>query len=215
MTTTFDPCDFHPEAFRIDLKRMTLDGPASLSGVQNAQSLPGGAWVAECANVRLNSRSRLLSWRQFVARARGGAREFEVLLQDKRQGPWPVVAGRRVYTPGSIVATLTAAASLNDTEIGITVASGGTVEAGQHFSMTGTRWGKRLYRLVEVTSLGAGAYSIEIETGLREDFATGAAIDFETPGCTMRVANPSEIEPSVRLGKQAASSVVFIESFSL
>lgn len=211
--TTFDPCDFHPKAFRINPKRMTASGPVSLAGVQQVQSWPGGLWVAECIGVRLNTRARILAWRQFVARADGGAGEFEVRLQDKRQGPWPLVGGQRNYA-GTITATLTAAKLLNDTTIGITVTAGGTVEAGQHFSMTGTRWGKRLYRLKEVTALGGGLYTCEIRTGLREDFATGASIDFMTPGCTMRVANPDEIEPTIELGKRASASVVFIESFS-
>jgi hypothetical protein len=214
MTIVFDPCDFHPESFRIRPQRMTLSGPVSLSGVQQVQSMPGGLWVAEFGAARLNSRERLLAWRQFVARARGGSREFEVLLQDKRQGPWPVAAGRRVYTPGGIVCTVTANAELNDTVIGITMTSGGTPEPGQHFSITGPDLGKRLYRLVEVTDLTGGLYTVEIETGLREDITAATAVNFETPGCTMRVANPDEIEPPVRLGKQASSSVVFVESFS-
>ena len=212
--TIFDPSAFSPEGFRIRPQRMTMSGPVSLSGIQQVQSMPGGLWVAEVANMRLNTRTRILAFRQFVARARGGAREFIVLLQDKRQGPWPVVGGQRVYTPGGIVATVTSAALLNDTVIGITVSSGGTLEAGQHFSLTGTRWGKRLYRLTEVTALGGGAYTVEIETGLREDTASGAAVDFEAPGCTMRVANPDDIEPTLRFQRQASASVVFIESFA-
>ncbi len=212
--TVFDPSLFSPQGFRIRPQRMTVSGPVSLSGVQQVQSMPGGLWVAEVSNMRLNTRERILAFRRFVGQARGGAREFEVLIQDKRQGPWPVVGGQRVYTPGGIVATVTSAALLNDTVIGITVTSGGTVEAGQHFSLTGTRRGKRIYRLVEVTALGGGAYTVEIETGLREDTASGAAVDFETPGCTMRVANPDEIEPAVSFQKRASASVVFVESFS-
>ena len=212
MATVFDPCVFKPEYFRAFPIRNTVSGPVSASGLQQVVSSPGGLWTMTAGNFRLRTRAALLAFRAFVAEARGGATEFEARLLDKRQAPWPVVAGKRVYTPGGIVYALTANALLNDTTVQITRTSGSAPEPGQHFSLTGARWGKRCYRIVTVD--GAGPYTLGIETGLREDFSAGAAVDFETPGFIARVANGSEIEPDVRLGKMANPSVTFIESFT-
>lgn len=214
MSTLWNPATYLASDPKVELMGAASVAPASLVGQKRVVTSPGGHWMASFNVARINTPARVLAWRAFVASADHGAGQFEVRLADRLYAPWPLVGGRPVTTPGGIAVTMNGAASVEATTLAVTQTTGGTLTAGQHFSLSGSRWGKRLYRIKSATDNGAGSWTLEIRPGLREALATATALDFETPAFIGVVANPREIEPTFELLKRGAASVSFMEDFT-
>lgn len=209
----WDPADYSPNEYWARPLVAGQATPAALDGFRRYLSTPGGYWLAAFGGIWLNTPAKVRRWRAFAARARGGGVDFEVRLAERLYAPWPRTAsGAPDYTPGGIAVALASAAELNDTEIAVTQTAGATLEAGMAFSLTGTLWGKRAYLIADAVNNGGGSYDLTIETGLREDMASGAALDFETPGFIATVAGASDLIPSLEGLKRGVASVLFMES---
>lgn len=210
----WNPATYRASDPKVELMGAGTVSPPSLAGLRRTLTGPGGYWMAGFSVPAITDRARVLAWRAFVAAVDHGAGQFEVRLADKLYAPWPLVSGVADMTPGGIVVALNGAAAIEATTIAVTKTSGDALTAGQHFSLTGSRWGKRLHRIRAATDNGGGSWTLEIRPGLREALATATALDFETPGFIATVANAREIEPQLDLLKYGSARVEFMEDFT-
>jgi hypothetical protein len=189
---------------------------ASLGGVPQRSYLSGGPyWMLTLSGLVMRGRNAILAGRALQVALLGGA---PILVRpcDCRQAPLAIgdsfapdpasdgspfddaVAGE----DNPIVATIGAAA-LRAVNLALTMVSGHrAIAGGEQFSVVHTNWGQRMYRLMDA----AGA----IRPPLREAAAGGTSVDFNRPGCVMRLEGDMSIESTIP-GRLHTGRATFVE----
>lgn len=184
------------------LRTPTEDAVASLAGLPQSLYRSGGPfWSLLLDQMYGRGRNAILALRQL--RADLGSGETPIIIRpcDCRQVPLaagyslgaePSTAGAP-YTDfaagetNPIVASFAANASLRAAFVTLTLTSGidSSKLVGAHFGVENATWGPRMHRIIEVTS--ASPLQVRIRPLLREAVTAGQAINFNRPGCVMRL----------------------------
>lgn len=181
-------------------------GGQTFQGQQQFVASPTGRWRAKMSFHLLDD-DDYLDARGFIAGLSGPSVPFLIGPYDYRGQPWNVfpVTGRPITpdvaarnaainaafssnkdTAGALKFALGADAAMNATQITITKTQGGAIKRGQYLSI-----GERLHIIVsEVADPGAtGSATVSIRPWLRDDYAAGTPVNFDSPQCLMRLAD--------------------------
>lgn len=165
-----------------------------------------------------------------LTQLRGRANTVALPAFDSSSKPWAVDAYSRTINPkfarntlmdGTIyadaaglidtliVSTVAVAAAVNATTVRITMTTGSAPLAGQRFSL-----GNRLYSIDEVTFVSGVLYDLDIWPWLRAPVSLGAAVNFTSPVCEVRLASDNEGADALRatrLGRFGSVTLNFDE----
>lgn len=216
-------------------KGTVVEGGPSISGVQQVIKTDGGGWwQATLSGFQLFTPDQVKAWRAWEAMLDDGVTSVIVPKPDLNLAPRPY-AGAELMKPGCpapaapgdwfnwdpglgskmIDAVNVGAAALRATSIVIQMNRGQPPEAGQFFSIDHATSGWRLYVIQQVTAVVGDQYTVTIRPPLRDVIADAAAVEFDTPRCTMRL-DPGSAEKAaakVVLGRAAQGAIVFKEAF--
>ena len=146
----------------------------------------------------------------------GGASPVIVPALEAAFAPWAGgVIPANPYAGGAISIATSADAALRSSGIFAHVTTGAALVGGERFSITHATLGKRFYTVVAAGAPSSGTQLLAISPPLREATLSGAAMDFETPGCVMRLMNPEETFDSLNQTRTANVTLQFQESFDV
>jgi hypothetical protein len=219
------PCDvLHPQNVAFDIAPRTLAAPASVSGITQVVATDAGIWKATYGDIGVRNRNSVLAFRAIGALLEGRLGSVLVPLCrayqpriDLAPGEAPLYAqvphsdetffdDDSGYVGSVNSVTLAGALSARAISANITIAHGGTIEPGQHFSI-----GERLYRIRTVTYTAANAATITFRPPLREAAAAGVVVNFDDPVCRMRLATDNAMDLELALHRFGQPTVVFLE----
>lgn len=191
------------------------DGEDEILIFQNAALLSGSTYrVSRLIRGLFDTES---AWRNPVS-AGAAWREVNVAFSDEfGQGGWSEIdtttTGTTFFSDdtgyedsGGANGTAVAAADLRATTLTIAMEDGAELEGGEHFSISHTSAGRRLYRVGRVER-----DAISFRPPLREAIAAGCALDFAQPSCLMRLADPRSLQLPLELNRLGRISPVFVE----
>lgn len=166
----------------------------------------GGLWVCEMSGIWLYTIDQLKAARALEGRMDAGVTKIIVPDRDFHLGPRP----EGVAWP--IEATV-ATAALRATEVVLDYTVGAPTIGGEHFSIDHSVAGRRMYRIIEIMSATETQQTVKIRPPLRQSIASPTPVDFDRPGCTMRLSNPDDFFGAIESGGSADLSPVFVEAF--
>jgi hypothetical protein len=214
------------------IRPMVDFGPPMRNGKQQVVSSSAGHWVAQLT-YDVNLADEVREFLAASAKGAGGATEWFVPARYRLLAPWPAgtdfsstygavtLAGSRSFAVSrrlvrkviNIVANAAAAAGAS--QMNVKVLKAGTLRRGQHFTVVDATGRKRLHVVTEVPSLvSTGIYTIKFAPPLRGALAAGAALDWDSPSCTMVFADPDTAQLTLRPYYSGQPTVAFRESFN-
>jgi hypothetical protein len=213
---------FVPRDPAIDFLAKSTMGPPALSGFRQSVASKAGAWRVVYAGIPVMTPSQIKLWRGLDAQI-GGRSEKIVLPVYERSNLYPVPLSFDVdtvtdhsdgsehsdgsgYAQPSVPVVLSAVAALGTTSLVIAKTSAVTLEIGQHFSIA-----DRLYRIKAVDAQADTTATIRVVPPLRRAGAIGESLNFATPSITVRLATDDQMKLTLSYGKQALTTVEFIE----
>lgn len=192
------PSDPFPRAMAWRLVAPTQMNMSEWTGARQALSSGRGWWECQVELPPIVGSETFLPWASFIAKARGMANTFEVLLDSK-----PQVYGLASYTPRINGGSQTGRSLVTD---GWPV-SRTILRAGQHVTI-----GDQLLRLTApITANGSGQATIEFEAAIRVSPADNALIEFRRPYCLMYLVEEPVV--SVEPGRVHSLSLSLREAF--
>jgi hypothetical protein len=219
-----------------------LVGVAATPG-QTAQSVAplirsdgGGFWSCTMSDVSLSGVSKAnikqltLLWRACRQICDGGVNPIVVPRNDGFFAPWPDgiahgSTGRITHSDGTLFSDGTGyyqvtidvvtvgAAALRATSLNLNTIVCGPLLGGESFSITHTTLGKRMYEIATVVYSDATHATVTFMPPLRQAVPDGTFVDFERPGCLMRLAQPNSMDLSITPFTFNAAGVDFVETF--
>lgn len=213
-----------PRQQRISLVQNVIQGGVTVGGVQRVMpTLAGGLWMFEFGDVNLNRKEALKAWRAAEGFLDGGATNIIVPICDCRQAPEgaggigdiphsddSLFSDDSGYSQGSLSVVTTADAALRATTISVAPEIAALISGGEHFGVTYVDKGRRMHRVV---SVDREAGLLTVRPPLRAATPAGTELDFNSPSCTMRLANGDSLAPTVEMGRFASGTIVFVEAF--
>jgi hypothetical protein len=219
------PCDvLHPQNVAFDIAPRTLAAPASVSGITQVVATDAGIWKATYGDIGVRNRNSVLAFRAIGALLEGRLGAILVPLcrayqprVDLGPGEPPLYAqvphsdetffdDDSGYVGGVNSVWLYDALPARAIAGNITIAHGGTIEPGQHFSI-----GERLYRLRTVNYTSPNSALITFRPPLREAASAGVVVNFDDPVCRMRLATDNAMDLELALHRFGQPTVVFLE----
>lgn len=206
---------------------------ATIGGiVQSSDWLGGPLWSLRLDGLKVAGTAIVAAYTAMLDRL-GGPRTPVLVpyLMNRDHQPWPTIDGvvvrslqalfsdRATYDDGAmssqrvIVVTATAAVAARAMRFRVTPTRAGTLAEGQAFSIDHAAIGRRLYRITRVHLIFGEATDVEIEIHrpLYKALAAGEALDFDDPGCVMRLT--SDVAPTMVLRRYGELAVDFLEAF--
>lgn len=201
----------------------SLSGGQSLSGFEQVQAQQLDRWMASFSFF-LRTPAQIATFGAMLTRLRGRANSIGLPMFDRSSAPWVVdTYGRTlnpkfardknldgtVYADSStliddlIVSTVAVAALVNATTLRIAMTTGSAPLPGHRFSL-----GNRLYSINTATFVSGVLYDLEIWPWLRAGVSIGAAVDFTSPLCEMRLASDNEGADALRSMKLRRNGTV-------
>lgn len=201
----------------------------------------GGFWSCVMSDISLSGRKGMqdagrdrqkisaLLWRAVRQVCDGGVNLMLVPRNDALVRPWPAgVApddgigfphsdeslfddGSGYYQP--MIDIVSGAGALRATSMTIAINQAGDLQGGESFSIDHATIGRRLYEISTVVYSSAAAATIGFRPPLREAVTAGTAMDFDRPGCMMRLAKTTSMDLSVAPWTFNTASVDFVEAF--
>jgi hypothetical protein len=237
----FTPADaflFPPKLNRELSHSWNLRGSTVSPGQSGTGAFPlarfdgGGLWTGILNEVAMTDRQDVLCWRAVRVLAKGGVAPFIMPRKDVIFPPFPLVGGVQLFAYPSIphsdgsffgdgsgyyqpviVAQTVGAALLRDTTLTIAFTYGGPLLGGESFSLTGPLQGKRLHEISTVAIDGNGNSVVTFDPPLREDYPGATVVEFDKPGCTVRLADPKAMDLELTVYPLPRPSVAFVEYF--
>lgn len=204
---------FDPETEIWRLRGVTISGGVSIGGSSTLTRTDGGGlWTCEQTGIEIYTPEQLLAASALDMQLEAGA--SPIVLPCFNWPLRPVPAG----VDWRVAIALTADAALRATTLQVVLTTGAPLIGGEPFSITGPVHGKRLYRVhsaasAPVTVDGVTTQTIRIRPPLREVAETGSSLDFETPGCVMRLANPDAWLSPLDASHEQTAQPVWVEHF--
>lgn len=203
---------FDPETEHWRLVGVTINGGVSVGGSSSLSRTDGGGlWTCAQAGIEIWTRAQLLAASALDMQLDGGASPIVVPCFAFPLRPVPEGSDWGVST------SLTDPAALRATTLELIHTTGAPLIGGEPFSITHPTHGKRFYKVHSVdaadTSGGAVTQTVRIRPPLREATTAGTALDFDTPGCVMRLANPDSWLTPLNAAHEQVASPVWVEHF--
>lgn len=203
---------FDPETEIWRLRGVAISGGVSVGGSsQLSRTDGGGLWVCEQTGIEIWTTEQLLAASALDMQLEGGVSPIVVPCFN-----WPlrpVPAG----VDWSVSVALAVDAVLRATTLSVVIATGAPLVGGEPFSITGPVHGKRLYRAHSADPAvivdGVTTQTIRIRPPLREAVTAGTALDFEKPGCVMRLTNPDAWLSPLDAAHEQGAQPTWIEHF--
>lgn len=214
MTFSVFPTDgvFDPETEIWRLRGVALDGSVSLGGSSTLTRTDGGGlWTCEQTGIELFTTEQLLAASALDMQLEAGASPIIVPCFN-----WPLrpVPAGVDWSPALV---LSADAARRATTLTVIITVGGPLTGGEPFSIVHPIRGKRLYRVHSADAAvlvdGVLTQTIRIRSPLREASLAGTSLDFTTPGCLMRLANPDTWLSPLDAAHEQTASPVWVEYF--
>lgn len=207
MTATSWPIDtLSPESYNWRIAGKTVVGGQTVSGyVQTGVFGGGGFWSLELDRIAVYTAAEHLALRTMQAVLDGGATPVIIAIPD-----YAVMVN---VTPQPTNVTNYGSAALGATSIVINVTAGPPMTAGYVFSVNDADGNPRRHEIVSASPAGGDHYNVTIRPPLRSAVSNGAALDFLTPGCVMKIADPASIYCKMLTGRFGEISPTFIEYF--
>ncbi len=190
------------------------------SGPGLARTDGGGFWMCWMNEIELVTRAQIKAARALEAVLDGGASTIIVPAFEWAFSPELVThsdgtpfSDGSLYQTSAVSSQTLEAAPLRATVIRVSFAGGVPLEAGERFSILHAAKGKRLYTVARVLSVGSADYRVEIRPPLREAVPVGVDLDFSTPGCLMKLANPDEFLGAIDPYHESIANAVWVEAF--
>lgn len=210
-----------PGSERWRLTSIAISGGVRVaSGPSLARTDGGGFWTCWMNEIELVTRAQIKAARALEAVLDGGVASIVVPAFEWAFSPELVVhADGAPFDDGSSYQTSPVAsatidpAALRATTLRVSFEGGVPLEAGERFSIIHLTKGKRLYTVARVQDVELGGYRIEIRPPLREAVGSGIGLDFSTPGCVMRLANPDEFLGAIDPYHESMANAVWVEAF--
>lgn len=205
---TFDLCVFNPQTVDYRLRGVAISGGTLSAGAPTLSRTDGGGfWRCEMSGIWLRGREMLQAARALDAALDGGLERLIVPDRDVHLGPVPTGVS------WGVVSRFHIGAALRATMVTIEVDAGPILIGGEHFSLQHPGRGRRMYEIRKVISWSGDAATVQIRPPLREAVAAGLAVDFNTPGCEMKLVNPDDFFEPIRSGRSAYLKPQFVEAF--
>lgn len=182
---------------------------ASLAGVPQQVFLSGGPyWELTISGLIIRGTAAIKAARALQGALGNGERPILIRPCDCRQVP--VEAGLEI-ADDPIEASITAA-DLRAVGVTIDIAAGLDVSrlVGSHFSAINPTWGERMHRIIRRRGGTDDAPEVDLRPGLREAISVETALNFNTPGCLMRLNGRFALEPIIK-GRLYTGSATFCE----
>jgi hypothetical protein len=210
-----------PQDVSFEIAARTLAAPPSISGGSQVVSSDAGVWKATFGNIRVMGQDAVLTFRAIAALLEGrlGAilvplcRGYQPVIRDPASLYDPVPHSDdstfddgSAYVGATTEVSFSADVAARAVSATVTIAYGGTLQPGQHFSV-----GERLYRLRSVTYAGESEAAITFRPPLREAASAGDRLEFDDPVCRMRLLTDAEMDIELRLRKFGQATVNFVE----
>lgn len=204
---------FDPETEAWKLRGVTIGGGVSVGGsAQLSRTDGGGLWTCEQTGIEIYTPEQLLAASALDMQMDGGSVPIVVPCFNWPLRPVPAGVDWRVAI------ALIEDAALRATTLTVVLTVGSPLIGGEPFSITGPVHGKRLYRVHSqvsppVTTGGVTTQTVRIRPPTREAITAGTALDFERPGCVMRLTNPDGWLSPLDAGHEQVAQPTWVEHF--
>ncbi|MFN4296807.1 MAG: hypothetical protein ACK4FB_08185 [Brevundimonas sp.] len=216
-----------PYEERWSLDGVALNGPTSASGLNRfAKTDGGGFWTCQ-QKFFFHRPAQIKAARAIEALLDGGATSIIIPAFERPFAPYPngysahlvphsdgtPFSDDTLYEGGLIDVTLAADAALRATTLQLSVTAVAPLEGGERFSIVHPVLGKRLYTVASVGEVSGGVQQIKCRPPLREAATAGTELDFDKPGCIMRLANARDFLSALNVARHMTCEAVWVESF--
>lgn len=179
---------------------------ATLGGVPQQVFLSGGPfWELTISGLIMRGAATIKSGRALQGALGNGERPILIRPCDCRQAP----LGAGLDLADDPIQASISFGPLRATAITINIAAGFNIAklVGSQFSVINPTWGERMHRIIRRTGGSDAAPQVDIRPGLREAITGETTVNFNTPGCVMRLNGPFQMEQTIhrRLHTGAAS----------
>lgn len=200
----------------------------------------GGLWKCTLGGVGLWSADKRRAWRALSAISDGGSQPVIIEVRETIDAPWPIVSGAVIsefpqvpnlgvadslgvtdalfdddtgYENGIIEIQVVGAVALRATSMTVHVIAGDVLHGGEYFSFDHQELRKRLYRIATAVDQGSNIWAITFRPPMRAAISDAVFLDFDKPGCVMRLATPDAMDATFVPPFTSDPSVSFIEAF--
>lgn len=211
-----------PRALSVDIAPRSLSGPSSISGAVQVVSSDAGIWRVTFEGIPVVNEQKVKAWRGVAGLLEGRLNAIVVPISRFYQPAWvegedelvePVPHSDDAFFSdgsgyvGSVnEVTLAGSVAARATTANVSIAYGGTLEPGQHFSI-----GERLYRIRTVTYTSDTAATITFRPPLREAASLGDRLEFDDPVVRVKLATDDEMQLPLDYNRWAFVAVNFVE----
>ncbi|MBO9710576.1 MAG: hypothetical protein J7521_20435 [Caulobacter sp.] len=223
------PHDFaSPGVLRWGLVGSFISGGQTIYGeTQERRTDGGGAWQASFQSIPILTTADARAWEAMMLRFHLGDTKVIVprcagrmkadfsrpaaFVPHSDETPF---SDEMPYASALLAGSLSSDISLRATIATIVLEPGYALVGGESFTMTGPKYGDRLYGVASVLSQSGGVATVRFGPPAREAYAAGTVVDFADPRCVMR----AQLADGADWGDydtawHASTSIVFRETF--
>ena len=218
MTVEWPIKTLRPQKVAINATPLSVSGPVSVTGRSQAVASDAGFWRISLGGLWVSDATKALCFRAIAGLLEGRINPILIPFYPYERSMQPTSGASTLYDTvphsdgstfsdgskyqgGSISVVAAAAVSIRSTTITVTQAYGGTLQAGQHFSI-----GERLYRIKSVSGT-----TLTFWPPLREAVAAGARLEFDRPVCRCKLASDTEMNLEIENYYMGTPTVNFVE----
>jgi len=211
-----------PRALSVDIAPRSLSGPSSISGAVQVVSSDAGIWKVIFEGIPVVSEQKVKAWRGVAGLLEGRLNPIVVPISRFYQPAWvenenelvePVPYSDDAFFSdgsgyvGSVNSvTLAGSVAARATTANVSIAYGGALEPGQHFSI-----GERLYRIRTVAYTSETAATITFRPPLREAAPLGDKLEFDDPVVRVKLASDDAMDLPLDYNRWSFVAVNFVE----
>jgi len=196
-----------PGEFSCDYLPRTMSGGPSFTGFTQDTSVDTGIWQIRYGKIPIVTAADLMLFRSYALQINGRANQVLVPIYSNKTAPW--ASGVK---NSSISAKVIGSTAIRAVSIVIEMDTGGTVYAGQFFTIA-----NRLYGIANISATavvgGKTQYTCDILPPLRAAAADNAAVSFDSLISTCKLLTDTEMSARLTPGEFTYADVNFIEDF--
>jgi len=217
-----------PDVLRWGLVGSFISGGPTIYGeTQERNASGGGAWQASFQSVPIYTSEAAKAWEALLLRfSLGDTKVVVPRCAGRVKADFTRPFGLVPYSDNSLhsddtpfvsvllTGALSAGIQLRATTATIVLEPGYELVGGEPFTMTGPRYGERLYGVASIISQSGGVATVRFGPPAREAYSAGTVVDFNDPRCVMRAQMADgSAWPDYDVAWHATPSIVFRETF--